>query len=89
MVTELGSPKSLPIHTTRASSPALLNVEGGADTKVWFPNWSLMWSIKKARSQLLGRKDREARGSQNPTRMTLVEISNKGVIEPVETISSG
>jgi hypothetical protein len=48
-----------------------------------------MWSIKKARSQLLGRKDREARGSQNPTRMTLVEISNKGVIEPVETISSG
>jgi hypothetical protein len=32
---------------------------------------------------------REARGSQDPTGMTLAEIPNKGEREPVETISSG
>jgi hypothetical protein len=30
----------------------------------------------------------EPRGSQDPTERTLAEISNKGDIEPVETISS-
>ena len=33
-------------------------VGGDADSKVWFPNWFLIWSIKKARSQLLGRRYR-------------------------------
>jgi hypothetical protein len=23
------------------------SVEGGADSKVWFPNWFLIWSIKE------------------------------------------
>jgi hypothetical protein len=32
---------------------------------------------------------RKARGSQDPTGMTLVEIPNKGEREPVETISRG
>ena len=32
---------------------------------------------------------REARGSQDPTGLTLAKIPNKGEIEPVETISSG
>jgi hypothetical protein len=31
----------------------------------------------------------EAKGSQDPRRMTLAKIANKGEIEPVETISSG
>jgi hypothetical protein len=33
-------------------------VGGDADIKVWFPNWFLIWSIKEAGSQLLGRRDR-------------------------------
>ena len=32
---------------------------------------------------------RKARGSQDPTGMTLAEIPNKGEREPVETISRG
>jgi hypothetical protein len=34
------------------------SVEGGADTKVWFPNWFLILSIEKSWSQLLDRRDR-------------------------------
>jgi len=34
------------------------NVGGGADTRVWFPNWFVIWSIKEAGSQLLGGRNR-------------------------------
>lgn len=33
-------------------------VGGGTDSKPWFPNWFLIWSIKEAGSQLLGGRDR-------------------------------
>lgn len=32
-------------------------VEGGADTKVWFSNWFLIWPIKKA-EPIAGQKEK-------------------------------
>jgi hypothetical protein len=34
------------------------SVGEGTDTKDWFPNWFLIWSIKEVGCQLLGRRDR-------------------------------
>ena len=45
------------------------------------------WGIGSSHQQVPDA--RKARGSQDPTGMTLAEIPNKGEIEPVETISSG
>lgn len=37
-----------------ACTPAKSPCGGGADVKIWFPNWVLIWSIKKARANCLG-----------------------------------